>query len=177
MRRTLQFATAATVIAIGTALAIPAAAQDIPKRKSGLWEVNMGTAASGKGGGMGTITQCVDAAKDDMGRQMGQEMSKEHKCIQTNMQRTPGGLSFDSTCEIGATKSKSKTVITGDFASAYKVQIHASYDPPLAGRAESTTTMEARYLGACKAGQRPGDMVMPGGMTINMYDMMNAYKK
>jgi hypothetical protein len=108
---------------------------------------------------------------------MCQEMAHEHKCTQSNMQHTSGGMSFESTCEMGGTKMKSKTVITGDFTSAYKLEIHTSYDPPMAGRSESATTMEAKYLGACKAGQRPGDMTMPGGMTMNIYDMMDAKKK
>ena len=179
MRRPLNSIIAPVLaLSIAAAAILPAAAQDIPKRKTGLWEINMGRAGShGSGGRMSTITQCVDSAKDDMGRQMGQEMAREHKCSQTNMQRTPGGLSFESTCEFNGTKMKSKTAITGDFSSSYTVDIHTAYDPPIAGRAEGTTTMEAKYLGACKAGQRAGDMTMPGGMTMNIYDMMDAKKK
>jgi hypothetical protein len=172
------FTSAAVAVVVAAALALPAAAQDIPKRKSGLWEINMDSAGSrGKTGRMAMITQCVDSARDDMGRQMGQEMAKEHKCSQTNMQKTSGGISFDSTCEFNGTKMKSKTAITGDFTSSYKVEIHTSYDPPIAGRSEGTTSMEAKYLGACMSGQRPGDMTMPGGMVMNIYEMMDAKKK
>ena len=166
----------AATLAITTALPTPA--QDIPRRKSGLWEINMDSASShGKSGRVMAITQCVDSAKDDLSRQIGQEMARENKCSQSNMRRTPGGVSFDSTCEFNGTKMKSATSITGDFASSYKMEIRTTYDPPLAGRTEGTTTMEAKYLGACKAGQRPGDMTMPGGMTINVYDMMDVKKK
>jgi hypothetical protein len=68
-------------------------------------------------------------------------------------------------------------VLTGDVDSAYKMEIHSKYDPPMMGKAERTTVMEAKWLGACKAGQRPGDMTMPGGMTMNVYDMLDAKKK
>ena len=34
-----------------------------------------------------------------------------------------------------------------------------------------TTTIEAKWLGACKADQKPGDIVMPGGMKMNIKDM------
>ena len=33
------------------------------------------------------------------------------------------------------------------------------------------TTIEAKWLGACKADQKPGDIVMPGGMKMNIKDM------
>ena len=36
---------------------------------------------------------------------------------------------------------------------------------------DSTTTIEAKWLGACKADQKPGDIIMPGGMKINLKDM------
>jgi hypothetical protein len=39
-----------------------------------------------------------------------------------------------------------------------------------AGR-DSTTTIEAKWLGACKPDQKAGDIMMPGGMKINIKDM------
>ena len=35
---------------------------------------------------------------------------------------------------------------------------------------DSTTTIEAKWLGACKPDQKPGDIVMPGGFKINIKD-------
>ena len=32
-------------------------------------------------------------------------------------------------------------------------------------------TLQAKWLGACKADQRPGDIVMPGGFKMNITDM------
>ena len=32
---------------------------------------------------------------------------------------------------------------------------------------------EARWLGPCKAGQKPGDVIMPGMQKFNMQEMMN----
>jgi len=36
---------------------------------------------------------------------------------------------------------------------------------------DSTTTIEAKWLGACKSDQKPGDIMMPGGMKMNIKDM------
>lgn len=179
MHRALVPVVAAVSAAIlAAALAAPALAQDLPKRRSGLWEITMESSAGrAKGGGERLMTQCVDQSRDDAFRQMGQQMERENKCTRTNVQRTPGRLSFDSACDFGTMKATSKTVITGDFDSAYRMEVHSRYEPPLMGFAEGTTTMTARWAGACKAGQRPGDVTMPGGMTMNVYDMMDAKKK
>jgi Protein of unknown function (DUF3617) len=182
MRRALLPAIVATLIAnLAAALAMPALAQELPKRKSGLWEINMDRSSArskdGKGPGKGVVTQCVDQAKDDAFHQMGLQMAREMKCTWTPLLRTPAGLSNESTCDLGTTKTRSKTVITGDFNTVYKMEIHTRYDPPMAGLTEGTTIMEGKWIGACKPGQRPGDMTMPGGMTMNIYDMMDANKK
>ncbi len=38
------------------------------------------------------------------------------------------------------------------------------------GMSEGRSTMSARWLGPCRAGQRPGDITMPNGTVINLYD-------
>ena len=35
----------------------------------------------------------------------------------------------------------------------------------------TTTKIEAKWLGACKPDQKPGDIMMPGGMKMNVKDM------
>jgi hypothetical protein len=42
---------------------------------------------------------------------------------------------------------------------------------PGGGARDSATTIEAKWLGACKADQKAGDIMMPGGMKINIKDM------
>ncbi len=32
-------------------------------------------------------------------------------------------------------------------------------------------TIEAKWLGACEAGQRPGDVIMSNGRTMNILDL------
>ena len=36
---------------------------------------------------------------------------------------------------------------------------------------DSTSTIEAKWIGACKPDQKPGDIMMPGGMKMNIKDM------
>jgi len=171
---------AAVAMTFAVPFAITASAQDMPKRKSGLWEISMTSsaapAATKSAGGI-KMTQCVDQSRDDAFRQLGHQMERESKCTRTNMQRGPGSMSFESTCDFAGTKMMSKSKITGDFDSAYRMEMTTRYDPPLMGKAEGSMVVEAKWLGACKPGQRPGDMTMPNGTTMNAYDMLDSKKK
>jgi hypothetical protein len=35
-------------------------------------------------------------------------------------------------------------------------------------------TIAAKWLGACHADQKPGDMIMPGGIKMNLRDLGNS---
>jgi hypothetical protein len=51
-----------------------------------------------------------------------------------------------------------------------KVTSHSQGGASGAGR-DSSMTLEAKWLGACKADQKAGDIVMPGGLKMNVKDM------
>ena len=42
------------------------------------------------------------------------------------------------------------------------------------GKAQPPVHMEAKWTGARPAGRKPGDMVMPGGMVMNINSMTAA---
>ena len=78
----------------------------------------------------------------------------------------------DSVCSVGGTSVTSHADITGDFNSAYTVKSTTQSERAPAGLPrDSTMTIEAKWLGACKADQKPGDIMMPGGMKMNITDM------
>jgi hypothetical protein len=159
----------AGAIASGSAFAI-----DYPARKPGLWEIQTGD-ATGKGAGQ-TIQQCIDAASDKTLREMGQGMGKD-LCSKQELRLESGKLVMDSVCKIGTTTATSHAVMSGDFSTAYRMESRSTYSPPLMGRTEGTSLMEAKWVGPCKPGQKPGDMVMSNGMKMNVLDMMNGHGK
>ena len=145
-----------------------AVAVELPVRKAGLWEMKVLS-----GGSMPEMTmqQCTDETTDkDMSTAMS-PMAKE-MCSKQDIQKTSAGYLSDSVCAIAGTTIKSKAEITGDFNSAYTVKSTSRSEGGPAGAArDSSTTIEARWLGACKADQKAGDIMMPGGMKMNIKDM------
>jgi hypothetical protein len=169
---------ALALCAMAGALASPALAFDMPARKPGLWEIHSGD-ASGKTPAA-TMQQCIDAASDkamqDRAQGMAQSLGKD-ACSQDVRAQNGSQITIDSVCKLGTTTATTHTVVSGDFNSAYRMDRKASYNPPLMGRAESATTMEAKWIGPCKADQKPGDMVMPNGTKVNMLEMMAGRPK
>jgi len=146
--------------------ALPATvtAADLPKRKSGLWEIT----TSEPGGPPGPIaTMCIDEKLDDMAKQLS---AGAVTCTRQELRRDGDRYISDSVCKIGDSTATTHAVISGDFESTYQADIQARYSPPLMGMTEGRSVMNAKWLGPCRAGQRPGDIVMPGGSTINIYD-------
>ncbi|GER20455.1 DUF3617 domain-containing protein [Variovorax boronicumulans] len=161
-----------SLAAVACLLAGPALAIDYPARKPGLWEIQTGEggAATAKAPGQ-TIQQCIDAATDKAMREMGQGMGKD-MCSRQDLRLEGVKLVIDSVCKIGPTTATSRAVMSGDFSSAYRVESKSTYSPPLMGRTEGTSVVDAKWVGPCKPGQKPGDMVMGNGMKMNMLDAM-----
>lgn len=161
------------------ALTVPNLAQaDMPKRKPGLWEIKM-TSDAGRGGGPMVSQQCIDAKTDDLMQQRAQGMGKV-ECSKNTVRKEGGKTIAESVCKFGGTTTTTKAVFSGDFSSNYRGDIHSTYSPPMMGMKEVRSTIEAKWLGACKAGQKPGDVIMPGmpgGGKFNMDEMMKKMPK
>src|SRR5215208_6793952 len=142
------------VLSIGYGVAAAASA-DAPQRKSGLWEMKI---SGGQMPGGMTMQQCVDQKSDDISKMQ----EAKSNCTKNVVRREGEKIVAESVCKMEGTTATTRTVFTGKFDSAYKGEIRSTYDPPLHGMRESSSTIEAKWLGACLAGQKAGDMVMPG---------------
>ena len=156
--------------AVGLLALLPvsgAIAVELPVRKAGLWEMKV---LSGGTVPEMTMQQCTDETTD---KEMSTAMSPMAKemCSKQDIQKTATGYVTDSVCGIAGMTIKSKAEITGDFNSAYTVKSTSHSEGGSGGARDSTTTIEAKWLGACKADQRAGDILMPGGMKMNIKDM------
>jgi hypothetical protein len=144
--------------------AVAQAAVELPIRKPGLWEMKV--LKSGSPSPDMTMQHCTDATTD---KQMSTSFSPSRDiCSKQDVQKTATGYVTDSVCGVAGMTITSHAEITGDFNSAYTVKSTVRSER---GPAGGTTTIEAKWLGACKADQKPGDIVMPGGMKMNIKDM------
>jgi len=145
-----------------------ALALDLPKRKSGLWDIKISRASSNRPSQ--TIQMCIDQKTDNMAQQMGESVARE-ACSKQQIRREGNKIVGDSVCTIGDTTATSHTVFSGEFDRAYHGEIRTKYSPPLMGKSENLTLIDARWTGPCQADQKPGDMIMPNGMKINIHEM------
>ena len=151
------------------AYAVSASSEELPARKAGLWEMKM----SIDGGQMPvqTMQQCVDAATDqEMRSPPGMEGTDLTKQCKQDIKRSGDTTTVDSACNINGKATQTRMVITGSFDSGYTMKVSVTRDPP-SPRGDMTMSTEAKWLGACKPDQKPGDLIMPGGMKINIRDM------
>jgi hypothetical protein len=166
-RQSVSFGAALCLLAL-----LPASdadAVDLPVRKAGLWEMKVVRAGSPVPDM--TMQHCTDESTDKEMSAAASPMAKE-MCSKQDIQKTATGFVSDSVCGIAGMSITSHAEITGDFNSAYTVKStsHSEHGPTGVPR-DSTTVIEAKWLGACKADQKAGDIMMPGGMKMNIKDM------
>jgi hypothetical protein len=126
-----------------------------------------------------TFQHCIDAATDKEMNTMGAGTGAR-KCSKQDVQRAGNTITVDSVCDIGVGTAISHAVVSGSFDSAYTVKVTSKREvSPAAPNmpAETNMTIEATYLGACKADQKPGDMMMGNGMKMNVRDMPTGAPK
>jgi hypothetical protein len=147
--------------------AINARADDMPLRKPGLWEMKI--AKTGSVLPEMTMQHCTDETTD---KQMSTAFSPVAKeaCSKRDIAKTATGYVSDSVCSVGGVTVTTHADIVGDFNSAYTVKSAAHSDKGAGGVHDVTSTIEAKWLGECKPGQKPGDIVMPGGFKLNIKD-------
>jgi len=163
---TKHLASIAVMVAM-LAMIADASALDLPKRKSGLWDIRISRAGNHP---PQTIQMCIDQKTDNMAQQMGESVARQ-ACSKQQIRREGNKILGDSVCKIGETTATSHTVFSGEFDRAYHGEIRTKYSPALMGKSESVTLIDAKWTGPCQPDQKPGDMIMPNGMKINIHEM------
>lgn len=152
-------------------LAGSAMAADMPKRKPGLWEINMQMDGVPN---MGPMQQCIDQNTDNLLQQQAKKGKAD--CSVMDIKPSGGKVSIHTVCKIDGSTATTDGVFEGAFDSSYKGKLKTRFNPPVHGMSESNMTQEARWLGACKPGQKPGDVIMPNMGSVNINEMMKDPK-
>ncbi len=168
--------TLAPVTALGCAFALAAAsavAVDFPTLKSGLWESQV--TREGAAQKVPATKMCMDAALQKEMLDAGMGTMKE-LCAKNEIRRESNKVYGTAECKLGESTMKSTSVTTFTGDTAYRTEVKATYDPPMAGKAAGSTVIEAKWTGPCPAGMQTGDVVLPDGRKINMRAMKGGAK-
>jgi len=162
-----------TVVVLLLLTVSPALALDMPTRKAGLWELKMEFA--GRNLPTQLMQQCTDASTDKF-MTLNFGGSADRNCQKQDVRSNGGTITVDSVCTFGESVTTSHAVVSGDFNSAYTVQVNSTRQggrpmPGAAPNGETHMTIAAKWLGPCATGQRPGDVMMGSGMKMNVLDM------
>ncbi len=127
---------------------VPPGIDAAPHLKAGLWEITVeGTPAKAR--------SCIDDKTQADSAALGQGLDRRN-CSKSDWSRIPGGVAFSFDCDNDGTRMTSKGTVIGDFNSAYRMEAEAGIT-----RNGVTQTakqaIDARYVGACPAGMKPGD--------------------
>jgi hypothetical protein len=165
--------TSIAISLLAVAVAFPALAEtfDVPARKAGEWKIAIVPETAGAAPNM-TFQLCLDADSDKALMAKGLTMAGG-QCQVTSKTRNGDQTIYDSACDLGAMKTTSHVVLSGDFQSSYSMQITSdTTGGPAKLPKHSAMTQTATWMGPCSAGMQPGDMIMPGGMKINALKAM-----
>ena len=160
--------TLGTLIALGAISALSAQAGEMPKRKAGLWEIKVDMEGMPN---MGPMQQCVGKDTDNLMQQKGHE-----KCSVMDFEQSGDTMNAHFVCQVEASTATTDASFVGSLDSGYKGTMKTRFDPPMHGMREANMTQEARWLGPCKPGQKPGQTIMPNMNNLNLNEMMNDPK-
>ena len=166
--RGVRIARALAVVCFGLSGA-GASAADIPVLKSGLWELSRSTSQQPE---TKRVTEmCLDESVQADMREFGLGVAKE-LCSKSDRRVEGNRLTIDAVCKLGATTMTAHSVMTFSGNTAYHTEGSATYDPPMANMSESKSSIDAKWVGECPAGQQPGDITLESGQKINIKSMI-----
>lgn len=129
--------------------AVAASDTEMPDMKPGLWEIHL-SHTSGDGPARGGVTQqCLDAGAMAASKKTAADYAKAN-CSKNQTHGGGGTWVSDLVCKTGGSIMTTHSVTTMTGENAYHTDLTTTHDPPIAGRATSTTTMDGKWIGACK---------------------------
>ena len=127
--------------------------------------------AGAQSAGVPLVRFCVGEATDTAAQHLDRVPGVRGSCSLGAFRRDGPSWIAESVCRDSRSTASSRAVASGDFVTTYRIDTQVRYEPPLGGvRAEDRDSVAAKRLGDCAAGQRPGDMLIPGMGTLNMTD-------
>jgi hypothetical protein len=146
---------------LGLLLFSIAYAANPPALKEGLWQVH-GQIVENPGARTTEFSYrlCRNHAYD---KAMDEQVRSVKGCTTSFDDLGHGRFTSASRCTVDHVVIDSKGTSVYESDSAMRSESRATYTPAYRGRAEETLVEDQHYLGACPAGIKPGDRLMPDG--------------
>jgi hypothetical protein len=151
-------------IALLSASIAVAAADEIkpPPTKEGLWETHGTHTQEGKTVPDQSVKMCQSTGTTKAMQAQGEEMRKRNECTSHVTRSSPDTYVEESSCARGPNAgSVTKVIYTNEGDTASHTEMHMNV-----GKAETVVIIDAKYLGSCPAGMKPGDLMMEDGKII-----------
>ena len=123
---------------------VSASADELPAQKPGVWETTM--KGAGIPGGSRSLSMCMDAAT-----QVEANATKKQYCSKNEWRHEGNIWTGDSVCAVMGNQIVAHAVMTMNGEDAYHTEITSQ-----SGNKSSVMTVDGKWLGACKPGQKPG---------------------
>jgi len=145
MRRSIILGAALGIAGLCSAALQAPAAEEIPKRKPGLWEITTVAPVTG----MTTIKTCVGEDDDIVTPDSGD-------CTKPTVTPLNEGIIVNVVCTSKDGKQTISTTFTGDFQTRYHAILKTTFDPPIGAISHMGVNIDGKYLGPdCPAGGAP----------------------
>ena len=159
-----------TVLTVTAALA---QAEELPKRKPGLWELRVFSEDSqlmrAAREMVNTAKMCIDEAADE-------ELAKAYDPCDPPLFFALYAPQFtkEVICEADEPgfKAISRATITFAGNTTYRVEVRTRLEPARKGEGEIVGGREGKWVGECPADMRPGDIVTGDNPKLNVFDKM-----
>jgi hypothetical protein len=159
-------------------------ANDMPTRKPGLWEMtwtsdvdNSPTPAQDDGQphlSLQRVTRiCTDENFKEFYTRVGEPMHQA-RCSKHEVHKQGAQVTIDTVCSIAHSQVTSHAVMSFDDPNTVTLQIHSHYEPAVHGRTETNKTQTGKWLGACPADMKPGDVLFQNGVKTNDSRMLES---
>jgi hypothetical protein len=129
-----------------------------PPMKDGLWETHSTQTQQGKTVFDMSVKMCQSKEHTKSLQSTGEELRKKNECTSSVTQPSPNSYVEESRCSKGpnaGSVTKINYTYQGDTASHTEMHMNA-------GKSETVMIMDAKYLGSCPTGMKPGDLIMDG---------------
>jgi uncharacterized protein DUF3617 len=132
----------------------------LPPTKEGLWETHSTQTQQGKTVSDRSVKMCQSKELTKSMQASGDELRRKNECTSRVTSPSPNTYVEESQCAKGPNAgSVTKVVYTYQGDTASHTEMHMNV-----GKSETVMVMDAKYLGSCPAGMKPGDLIIDGKM-------------